>query len=173
MCSVMYRRRIEMGRYFVHEQLHGAGSWQEPEVKGLIKLDGVPWVRMDQCETGQGLDMPDGSRVLARKTTDGARTPSTSPMSCQTFSEGIGAAQSHASSGKAKFTAAYAMMLVTAELRGLREQMEQDGEMLVNSLEPGATGHDETEYPDEDVAKFYVANFCRPLGSGRREKKSW
>eukprot|EP00971_Amphidinium_carterae_P113479 2248307-Amphidinium_carterae.1 len=133
---------------------------------------------MDQCETGQGLDMPDGSRVLARKTTGWITNSKCiadelSNFQCRNRSGGSRHDHMHLIGGKAKFTAAYTMMLVTAVLRGLREQMEQDGKMSVNSLEPGATGHDETEYPEEDVAEFYddVSGELLPTAGVRQARK--
>ncbi|CAK0826515.1 unnamed protein product [Prorocentrum cordatum] len=45
--------------------------------------------------------------------------------------------------------------IVAAVLRGLRRQLQQDGAVSINALEPGITGHDTQEWDEDGLEQFF------------------
>ncbi|CAK0797196.1 unnamed protein product [Prorocentrum cordatum] len=45
--------------------------------------------------------------------------------------------------------------IVAAVLRGLRRQLQQDGAVSINALEPGLTGHDTQEWDEDGLEQFF------------------
>ena len=45
--------------------------------------------------------------------------------------------------------------MVAAVLRGLRKHLQEDGQICVSNFESGYTGHDDIEFPEEDIEEFY------------------
>ncbi|CAK0871008.1 unnamed protein product [Prorocentrum cordatum] len=45
--------------------------------------------------------------------------------------------------------------IVAAVLRGLRRQLQQDGAVSINALEPGITGHDTQEWGEDGLEQFF------------------
>ena len=161
LCFQMYNKQHDEGRLFLHEHPHGAGSWREPCVERLLSRSGVWWVRNDQCEAGQGITMPDGEWISARKTTGwitNSRCIADELASFQCRNRDPDA-EPHAHAwlvnGRAKATEVYPEVLVSSILRGLRRHLQIEGKMSVSSLEPGVTGHDELDIPEDEIEKFY------------------
>ena len=156
----MYNRQFDEGRHFLHEHPHGARSWQEQCIIDLTARDGVYWVRNDQCETGQTAKAVSGAGILPARKTTGWLTDvkyiaeALAKFQCRNRGEGYHE-HAHLISGRAKGTEEYQPILVAAVLRGLRRQLQEEGILSLNALEPGATGHDVESIPEEDVEKFY------------------
>ena len=45
--------------------------------------------------------------------------------------------------------------IVAAVLRGLRRQLQKDGAVSINALEPGLTGHDTQEWDEDGLEQFF------------------
>ena len=51
-CMQLYKRRVELGRKFLHEHLWTASSWSRPSVREVLKLPVVRLERGGQCRFG-------------------------------------------------------------------------------------------------------------------------
>jgi hypothetical protein len=56
-CMLLYRIQHENGMYFPHEHPNKATSWDMPEVKEIMELEGVEVTRGDMCAFGMYQDM--------------------------------------------------------------------------------------------------------------------
>ena len=61
LCCYLYRKQISRGAYLLHEHPNGATSWMEPSVLGVLSLQGVQRIRVNQCMHGQESD--DGNPI--------------------------------------------------------------------------------------------------------------
>ena len=63
---------------------------------------------------------------------------------------------------------------MAAILRGLRRQLHADRKMSISSLEPGVTGHDEEEVPEDAVEQFYddVSGGLPPADQVRKARQA-
>ncbi len=57
-----------MGLYFLHEHPEGASSWDEPEIKKLMKQPGVTRVVSDMCVCGMVQENDDGESLVKKPT---------------------------------------------------------------------------------------------------------
>ena len=56
----IYKHQAENNRYYVHEHPMCATSWNEPEVKALIKKESSILAKIDQCQYGLWVKDKDG-----------------------------------------------------------------------------------------------------------------
>ncbi len=64
----LYNLQLEMGLYFLHEHPEGASSWQEPEIKKLMKQPGVTRVVSDMCVFGMIQEDKEGESLVKKPT---------------------------------------------------------------------------------------------------------
>ena len=147
MCIDRYRKQMASKRYFVHECPHSASAWKLEAVQRLIAENGVFYVRMDQCETGQSAPLKgddiSGERGLAQATTGWITNSVCIANELARFQcrnrMGTGWHQhTHLVDGKAKHKATYTNILIDAILRGLRKQLQRD--KLEHDLPGGRVG---------------------------------
>ncbi len=158
-CCQMYHGQLDDGNYFLHEHPHAASSWQEECVQGVLARHGVYWVRNDQCEAGLVVkDLP------ARKTTGwmtNSKMIADELAEFQCRNRAVSPAEERHEHGEiiggkkiSEPAGEYPDLLVGRVLRGFRRQLQLDGTLSLNALEPGYHGHEEVEIDEDDLAKF-------------------
>ena len=68
LCMKLYKRRVELGRKFLHEHPWSASSWSRPSVREVLKLPGVRLERGDQCRFGASSVDKDGPGFIRKAT---------------------------------------------------------------------------------------------------------
>ena len=153
-----YTRQHEAGRWFLHEHPWGASSWAEPEMQELLHTPGIFCVKGPMCHW----EMPpppgrkgDGSvpEYVRKETGWMTNSPLLAKILEQSCSNDVGGKPWHRHISLvgwvAHFAARYPPRLVTAVLRGLREQMFASG--AVASLEDDLSGPvpEEPDVPED------------------------
>jgi len=148
-CCNLYHKQLDDGQFFLHEHPEGTAPWVDSEIQDVLKQKGVLWVE-NACRYKRAVDSQvttgPGTCSRARETTGWV-----------TNSRYIAAeiADFHCRDRAGSTAGGCGDLLVGAVLRGLRQELQERGILSVNALEPGDTGHEPGEVPEEDIAKFY------------------
>ena len=67
-CVKVYQHQVKEGRYYTHGHPMGAGSWQEPGIKAMIRTEQNILAKLDQCQYGWWIKNKNG-RSFAKKPT--------------------------------------------------------------------------------------------------------
>ena len=150
-CIDMYNEQLDEGHHFIHEHPHGARSWSEEGIVGLLRRPEVYWVRNDQCASGQVTTDFNGFTMPAQKTT-GWLTSSRrvaqelARFQCPNRVRPGAHTHAHLINGRAAAAAAYPPRLVAALLRGIRRELQGRREVSINSMDVGTHGHEEPDF---------------------------
>ena len=147
----LYEEQANAGRYFLHEHPLNATSWEVPSISGILSRGDVQRVHGDQCQygsevkhgpqrgspvkkpTGFMTNAPQVAKALEKKCT-GIRGGCSRPQ---------GGEHVLCSGRVAREAAIYPRELCRAMLRGIRDQLRQDG-----ALKNGCYG---VQAPDDDA----------------------
>ena len=138
----LYRRQVEAGRVFIHENPAHATSWALPVIRKMMKEVGVDVVEADQC-------------MFGLKTWGNGRhqlVPAKKPTKFMTNSRAVGKELSRKCDkghehqplvdGRAKDAARYTPELCRAICRGLRKEKFQRSMQVRAVLEVGVGVHE-------------------------------
>ena len=184
-----YKMQIAAGRYFLHEHPAGATSWDEPVIQQLQLLPGVFTVQGPMCAWSMKMDTAARGCLHVYKRT---RWITNSPVLARLLdtvcsnSEGKQPWHVHHAllGGIAKRAAAYPPALVTAVLKGIKQQMLDDGcvsdlDLAVGGPVPSDPAHATwSEEAWTDVQTFFDEMSGEQLPTtlvhaARKEEISW
>ena len=156
----LYKKRIEKGRYFLHEHPKTAKSWKENCVKEISEMENVEIVEGPMCRWKMIGRDASGEGYIRRPTcwmTNSPELAKTLRGICTNDLQGSKREwhrHIHLVNGRAKMARVYPPVLVRAILQALKRQMALDGEYReVNAMEAGPS-------PDEDLhLEDYVEDF--------------
>ncbi len=131
----LYAEQVAGGRYFLHEHPDGASSWSLPSIEAVRQLAGVQRVRGDQCQYGAEVNSGPyrGDPIMKPSgfMTNSAEIASCLSARCQgqsgACSRPNGGFHRLCSGRLAREAATYPPGLCRAVLRGIRNQMKEDG----------------------------------------------
>ena len=184
-----YEKQMDRGRYFLHEHPAGADSWDMDKVKKLQKRDGVFTVSGPMCKWGMQLDTRHKGKGFVYKPTrwitNSRILASLLDQRCTNWTGGPLHRHVSLVGGLAHLCERYPQSLVEAVLKGLKQQMMEDG--AISALEMYASGPDPTEatFPKdaeefalEEAKKFYddISGEELPpelVREARKEEISW
>lgn len=144
-----YERQVKRGKYFLHEHPKTAKSWKEDCIVKVSKLKGVRIVEGPMCRWGMKSKDASGESYVKKPTRWMTNSPELAKIlegTCANDHPNIAKWHRHVHlvNGRAKMARIYPKALVQGILKGLRNQMEKDGEFReVHSLIAGPS-------PDED-----------------------
>lgn len=146
-----YKRQMQRGRYFLHEHPWTASSWNEDVVKELREDPRVYVVKGPMCRWRMKPKDCAEENVYVRKETGWmTNSPVLAEILRGTCSNSDGKAwHRHVSligGGRAHAARVYPPALVKAVLKGIKEQMRQDGELSVSAMQlSGPVPEDDVE----------------------------
>ena len=134
----LYAEQVAGGRYFLHEHPDGASSWKLPSVEAILQLRGVQRVRGDQCQYGaevcSGMHRGDPVMKPTGFMTNWPEIAACLSARCEgragACSRKTGGFHRLCSGRIAREAAKYPPGLCRAVLRGIRNQMREDGMIL-------------------------------------------
>ncbi len=177
----LYEEQLAAGHYFLHEHPMWATSWQIKEIEELMKQDGVTKVRGDQCQFGaeikSGIHEGDPINKPTGFLTNSPCVARALAVTC----EGQGGQCSRAKGGQhrlcsgshARAAATYPRGLCRAILRGVRDQLRQDGHLKNGCF--GIQAEDDevaTEHALRGEAQGYSGTYRDDL-TGQILKDEW
>ena len=117
--------QLESKRHFLHEQPAGATSWQDFQMRALLRQHGVQVVTSDQCMYGLVTRGANGELAHAKKPTKWA---SSSPHMMARLRTRCDKSHPHQRlvGGRAKDAAYYPPDLITEILRGIRDTADAE-----------------------------------------------
>ena len=68
LCMRLYRIQVRNGLYFLHEHPAGARSWENEDVRKVLKLTGVATVTGDMCQFGMEQETDEGLMAVRKRT---------------------------------------------------------------------------------------------------------
>ena len=130
----VYEEQSRAGRYFLHEHPFGPSSWLDPRVTALQKRNGVFIVSSLMCCFHAKVETKDGSRDVDKFVCK----PTKWMTNLKALAQALGKRCSNSNEpsfhrhivltgGLAKMASTYAPELVNTVLRGLRQQILDDG----------------------------------------------
>ena len=129
----MYRKQMEKGRYFLHEHPWSADSWYDEEVKALAEDERVYVVKGPMCKWEMKANDVAGNEGYVRKETGWmTNSPVLAEIlqgECSNKQGGLWHRHVRLIGGIARGAAVYPPKLVNAVLKGLKEQMVEDGSL--------------------------------------------
>ena len=131
----LYAEQMAGGRYFLHEHPDGASSWALPSIQAIKQLAGVQRVRGDQCQYGAEVRSgPHSGEPIMKPSgfmTNSAQIAACLSARCEgksgMCSRPKGGLHRLCSGRLAREAAKYPPGLCRAVLRGIRNQMREDG----------------------------------------------
>ena len=191
-CVRFYRRQLDEGKYFLHEQPSASTTWQDPEMLALMSLPGVVRVEGPQCywtrSSPEGLPRAKAARNIARSQTSFVTN---SPCLAEALQR-ANAEQSGTTlrrtveciDGLAGITLAGQPKVVQAVLAGLRKQLQQDGQLSDLDLKYGGPvpSHPHFDASSEELQEDYNKFFDNISGeelpsdlvlNARQEEIEW
>ena len=150
-----YNERRKRGRYFLHEHPAHATSWREPEMVALTSQEDVYVVEGPMCRWGMKSRDASGIGYVRKPTkwaTNSWELAKVLQSDCPNKGTDSRAWHRHIQlvNGRAKAAQIYPPALVTAILKGIREQMKADGEIKdLGNLNVGAIPDEEPDCSEE------------------------
>ena len=139
----MYLKQLQDGNYFLHEHMNDAapgheqgGDEKDENGSHLLEHEGVQHVK-----AGKAAEWLTNSRCIVEELTklQGDDHENVTISTMETMSP----------------TVEDKPAVVAAVLRGLRRQLQQDGAISINALDPGVTGHDAQEWDEDGLEQFF------------------
>ena len=178
--SVMfYKRQMERDKYFLHEHPQSASSWYEEEIKELQETEGVYCVEGPMCRWHMKSEDAQGEGYVRKQTkwlTNSKVLADILDGECSNKKGNTWHRHVQLINGRASEAKVYPPMLVKAILKGIRKQLEEDGEMQkdvcgVGPVPEEAIHLEEENFYTDDTTGAYLET---PLvEAARKEELDW
>ena len=143
-----YLEQHRNDRFFLHEHPKPSSSWEEDEIKRLTELEGIYLVESPMCHWHMTSEDNEGIGYVRKQTmwlTNSKELAKTLEKKCSGMHRHV-----QLINGRAKHAQVYPPKLVSAILRGIRQELRNAGELsalseLVAGPCPDDTGNEQTE----------------------------
>ena len=131
-----YVEQHRHGRFFLHEHPKPASSWDEPEIKRLMDMDGVFVVTSPMCKWHMMSEDSQGVGYVKKETqwvTNSEEVARIIEGKCNGMHRHV-----HLINGRARYAQVYPPKLVSAILKGIQNELRKQGEL--NQLKEDTAG---------------------------------
>ena len=131
-----YTEQHRNGRFFLHEHPRPSSSWEEPEVQKLMAMEGVIVVESPMCKWHMMSEDNQGAGFVKKET----RWVTNSPEVAKIIEGKCSGSHRHVHlvNGRARHAQVYPPKLVSAILKGIRNELRKAGEL--NELKEATSG---------------------------------
>ena len=143
-CVKIYKYQMSQNRYYVHEHPMCAKSWDEPEMKAMMRKEKNILAKLDQCQYGLWVKDKQGWALAKKPTKVLTNSPCIAAelqRRCLGKDKHVNGRHASLFSGVAKQAQVYPPGLCDAICQGLVQQiqMDQKGQFLIATLSLGDT----------------------------------